>query len=72
MENKVADWTVKFGKYKGEKFSDLPDEYVEWLLESNFFLKPSTVENIELRERYNKTNKMINDYLIYKSMSDED
>ena len=70
--DKVRDWTIKFGKYKGEKFSDLPDEYVDWLVESNFFTKESKVEDMELRERYNRTNKMINDYLIWKSMNDED
>jgi hypothetical protein len=33
---------LKFGKFKGQKFSDTPQWYQKWLLNQNWFNKPNT------------------------------
>jgi len=71
MDNVVSNWTINFGKYKGEKYCDLPDEYVDWIVETEFFKKEPKVDDAELKDRYRRTNKMISDYLIWRTMNDE-
>ena len=29
--------TIPFGKYKGEQITEIPDEYLEWLLDQDWF-----------------------------------
>lgn len=53
----VKNWTMNFGKHKGELFEDLPIDYVKWLVEKEVYLKPAKVE------RYNKINEHIHNYL---------
>uniref|UniRef100_A0A6M3LQE6 Putative quorum-sensing-regulated virulence factor n=1 Tax=viral metagenome TaxID=1070528 RepID=A0A6M3LQE6_9ZZZZ len=30
----APDYTFRFGKYKGEHISDVPSDYLEWVLET--------------------------------------
>lgn len=55
---KIIDWNRKytqkhitFGKYKGKKFSDLPTDYLEWLVFN--VEKAKTQASIELEKRLN-------------------
>ena len=51
--DKVKDWTIRFGKYKGMAFKDLPIGYVEWLIEKDIYGKNSTYGN-EVIDKYIK------------------
>jgi hypothetical protein len=36
----MENFTLKFGKYKGQKFLSTPISYQEWLLKQDWFQKP--------------------------------
>lgn len=48
-ERKVVDGTyrIPFGKHKGEKLEDLPDDYLEWLVDN---LEPEKYNNAKVIE----------------------
>jgi uncharacterized protein (DUF3820 family) len=37
----VSDFTLSFGKFKGQSFSSTPSWYQEWLLQQGWFKKPT-------------------------------
>ena len=45
----VERWTVRFGKYKGKLFRDVPDYYLEWAYANNVFTNEAIIEYIEER-----------------------
>ena len=42
----MKNFTLKFGKYKGEQFSNTPKSYQDWLLSQNWFKVPSNEEKM--------------------------
>ena len=49
---KVANWTMPFGKYKGQKFREIDDpRYLEWIIEkTDFFKDDKYPRNKKIRE----------------------
>jgi uncharacterized protein (DUF3820 family) len=45
----VERWTVRFGKYKGRLFRDVPDYYLEWAYANNVFTNEAIIEYIAER-----------------------
>lgn len=45
----VERWTVRFGKYKGRLFRDVPDYYLEWAYANDVFTNEAIIEYIEER-----------------------
>jgi hypothetical protein len=39
---KINDFTLKFGKYKGQSFSSTPPTYQKWLLQQQWFKLPTS------------------------------
>lgn len=48
----VERWTVRFGKYKGRLFRDVPDYYLEWAYANQVFTNEAINEYIESRLLY--------------------
>lgn len=59
VKNPYRDMKIPFGKYKGELLADIPDSYLDWLLEQEFFeLKfkehwKMTKQEKEYRKKFN-------------------
>lgn len=47
-------WTLPFGKHKGEDIEDIPDSYLSWLLDSEWFEKryPYRIKAVEQELAY--------------------
>lgn len=43
---KTTDFTLKFGKYKGQNFLNTPKSYQDWLLNQDWFKIPSNEEKM--------------------------
>ena len=43
---KTTDFTLKFGKYKGQNFLNTPKSYQDWLLNQDWFKIPSNQEKM--------------------------
>jgi hypothetical protein len=41
---KTSDFTLKFGKYKGQQFSSTPKSYQDWLLSQDWFKIPAKMD----------------------------
>jgi uncharacterized protein (DUF3820 family) len=50
--------TMKFGKFKGKKFSETPTWYQEWLLKQDWFKKP--VELTPMQEATKQLSQLSN------------
>jgi len=44
--NTTTDFTLKFGKYKGQNFLSTPKSYQDWLLNQNWFKSPTSDEGM--------------------------
>jgi len=42
----MQNFTLRFGKYKGQQFSSTPKSYQDWLLAQNWFNIPSAEEKM--------------------------
>lgn len=42
----TTDFTLKFGKYKGQNFLNTPKSYQDWLLNQDWFKIPSNEEKM--------------------------
>jgi hypothetical protein len=47
----MTNFTLKFGKYKGQDFSSTPKSYQEWLLAQNWFKMPITLTPLQQAEK---------------------
>ena len=47
---KVANFTLKFGKFKGQKFSEVDKTYLSWCLEQEIFSDDKYKWNALIRE----------------------
>ena len=45
--NNMTNFTLKFGKYKGEQFSNTPKSYQDWLLSQNWFKLPNELTMVQ-------------------------
>lgn len=64
VKTPVKNWTINFGKHKGECFEDLPISYAKWLVEKEVYLKPGKIEH------YNKINVHIHHYLYNRLLAE--
>ena len=46
----VGDFTLKFGKHKGQKFSEVDKDYLKWCLENDIFSDDKYKWNSKIRE----------------------
>ena len=46
----VGDFTLKFGKHKGQKFSEVDKDYLKWCLENDIFSDDKYKWNSMIRE----------------------
>jgi uncharacterized protein (DUF3820 family) len=66
------NFTLKFGKYKGQQFSSTPTSYQEWLLKQDWFKLPTEltevqkaskqIDNEEIQNHRNLTFSIDNSY----------
>jgi len=54
----MQNFTLKFGKYKGQEFSSTPKSYQDWLLKQDWFKMPTNTA------RYDVVRKFDNEYAI--------
>ena len=54
----MTNFTLKFGKYKGQEFSSTPKSYQDWLLKQDWFKMPANTA------RYDVVRKFDNEYAI--------
>lgn len=52
----MENFTLKFGKHKGEQFLDTPKSYQDWLLSQEWFKKPSS------QAKYDVVRKFVKEY----------
>ena len=43
----MANFTLKFGKYKGQMFLSTPDSYQQWLLKQEWFKVPVQLTEVQ-------------------------
>jgi uncharacterized protein (DUF3820 family) len=43
----MQNFTLKFGKYKGQQFLSTPISYQQWLLKQDWFKTPNELTNIQ-------------------------
>lgn len=55
----VKEFEIKFGKHKGKKFKNLPYDYCDWIVSRK-------VLTTDVKEEYQKTNYLIQQYLTYR------
>ncbi len=59
VQNSYKDIKMPFGKHKGELLADIPNSYLDWLLEQNFFEEKfrehwkMAKKEIEYRKKFN-------------------
>jgi hypothetical protein len=59
VENSYRDLKIPFGKHKGELLADIPNSYLEWLLEQDFFEEKfhqhwlMSKKELEYRKKFN-------------------
>ena len=46
----MGDFTLKFGKHKGQKFSEVDKDYLQWCLENDIFSDDKYKWNSKIRE----------------------
>ena len=46
----MGDFTLKFGKHKGQKFSEVDKDYLKWCLEHDIFSNDKYKWNSMIRE----------------------
>ncbi len=47
----MTNFILKFGKYKGQNFLDTPMSYQHWLLEQNWFKRPTALTEMEQAQK---------------------
>jgi uncharacterized protein (DUF3820 family) len=47
----MTNFTLKFGKYKGQDFSNTPKSYQEWLLKQDWFKMPTNLTPLQQAEK---------------------
>jgi len=52
--NMIGNFTLKFGKFKGEKFSEVDKDYLQWCLDKDVFADDKYKWNAAIRD-YIKT-----------------
>jgi hypothetical protein len=62
----MTNFTLKFGKYKGQQFASTPKSYQDWLLAQDWFKKPETNE-----AKYDVVRKFSADYRMGMGRSKE-
>ena len=58
----MENFILKFGKYKGQQFFDVPQSYQNWLLEQKFTVGQSEIDNLKEGDNIN---------LIYRSVKSQ-
>ena len=53
----TTNFTLKFGKYKGQNFQSTPQSYQSWLMSQDWFKAPTTNE-----ARYDVVRKFVSDF----------
>ena len=53
-ENMIGNFTLKFGKFKGQKFSEVDKDYLQWCLDKDVFADDKYKWNAAIRD-YIKT-----------------
>lgn len=62
----MTNFILKFGKYKGQKFSSTPKSYQDWLLKQDWFKVPATTE-----AKYDVIRKFVSEFRIGMGKSKE-
>ena len=56
---KTTDFTLKFGKHKGQNFLDTPKSYQDWLLNQDWFKMPSNDELTNAQKQFSDAAKKL-------------
>ena len=55
----MENFTLKFGKHKGEQFLNTPKSYQEWLLKQEWFKVPNTDSLTIAQKQFSDANKKL-------------
>jgi uncharacterized protein (DUF3820 family) len=47
----TTDFTLKFGKYKGQQFVNTPKSYQDWLLKQDWFKIPAKMDELSIVQK---------------------
>lgn len=56
---KTTNFTLKFGKHKGENFLNTPKAYQEWLLKQDWFKAPINDELTNAQQQFSNASKKL-------------
>lgn len=57
--NNTANFTLKFGKYKGQQFQNTPKSYQDWLLKQDWFKIPTINELTMVQKEMSQVGKSL-------------
>jgi hypothetical protein len=64
---KTTNFTLKFGKYKGQNFLDTPKDYQCWLLKQDWFKAPINDELTNAQRQFSNAAKKLGNWNGYSA-----